>query len=116
MILLHRVTTSATGKAGGNFSQARPVIPHGNCRTRYVQSFVQSDKKRNTMMQDDIGFVVQRARQDRRNGELREPPYMTSEGMVLVDRRSHEDRRTDMMESLLGGVDLHTFISGNNRR
>ncbi len=67
------------------------------------------------MMQDDIGFVVQRARQDRRNGERREPPYLTDEGMVLVDRRSHEDRRTDMMQSLLGGVDLHTYINSDQR-
>ncbi len=63
------------------------------------------------MMQDDIGFVVRRTGEDRRNGDRREPPYLTSEGMVLFDRRSHEDRRTDMMESLLGGVDLHTFVT-----
>ncbi len=70
------------------------------------------------MMQDDIGFVVRRTGEDRRSGRRLEPPYLTSEGMVLFDRRSHEDRRTDMMESLLGGVDLHTYINdkANNKR
>ncbi|MBV8633466.1 MAG: hypothetical protein JO002_03170 [Burkholderiaceae bacterium] len=62
-------------------------------------------------MQDDIGFVVRRTGEDRRSGELREPPYLTSEGMVLFDRRSHEDRRTGIMQSLLGGVDLHTYLN-----
>ena len=63
------------------------------------------------MMQDDIGIVVRRTGEDRRNGELREPPYLTDEGMVLFDRRSHEDRRTGIMQSLLGGVDLHTYLN-----
>ena len=63
------------------------------------------------MMQDDIGFVVQRTGQDRRSGERLLPPYLTSEGLVLFDRRSHEDRRTGMMESLLGGMDLHAFVN-----
>jgi len=63
-------------------------------------------------MQDDNGFIVRRNAEDRRSGERREPPYLTGEGMVLFDRRSHEDRRTEMMASLLGGVDLHTYVSG----
>jgi len=68
------------------------------------------------MTENDIAFVVQRAGKDRRNGELREPPYMTGDGMVLFDRRSHEDRRTGIMQSLLGGVDLHAYVSGTQKR
>ncbi len=63
------------------------------------------------MMQDDIGFVVRRNEEDRRSGAQRELPYLTGEGMVLFDRRSSEDRRTGIMQSLLGGVDLHTYLS-----
>jgi|GEM_PF-2849692 hypothetical protein len=67
------------------------------------------------MMQDDIGFVVRRTGEDRRSGERREPPYLTGEGMVLFDRRDSEDRRTGIMQSLLGGVDLHTYIHARSR-
>lgn len=60
-------------------------------------------------MQNDMAFVVQRAGQDRRNGELLEPPYMTSDGMVLFDRRTHEDRRGPMppRRQVAGGAERH---------
>ncbi|HEY8025776.1 MAG TPA: hypothetical protein VIF60_14500 [Burkholderiaceae bacterium] len=64
------------------------------------------------MNQNDMSFVVSRKTQDRRSGRQLAPPYMTEEGMVLFDRRAGEDRRTGMMQSLLGGLDLHTFIHG----
>jgi hypothetical protein len=35
--------------------------------------------------------------------------------MVLFDRRDSEDRRTGIMQSLLGGVDLHTYIHARSR-
>jgi hypothetical protein len=63
------------------------------------------------MMQDDFGIVVRRTGEDRRREVRLEPPYLTDEGMVLFDRRSHEDRRTGIMQSLLGGVDLHTYLN-----
>lgn len=64
------------------------------------------------MDQDDIGFVVRRTGEDRRSGSRREPPYLTGEGMVLCDRRDSEERRTGIMQSLLGGVDLHAYLHG----
>jgi len=64
------------------------------------------------MNQDDMSFVVSRKADDRRSGRQLAPPYMTEEGMVLFDRRAGEDRRTGIMQSLLGGMDLHTFING----
>jgi hypothetical protein len=45
------------------------------------------------MNQPDMSFIVPRASQDRRSGDRLPPPYLTEEGMVLIDRRSPEDRR-----------------------
>ncbi|HEX7642113.1 MAG TPA: hypothetical protein VF472_07900 [Burkholderiaceae bacterium] len=64
------------------------------------------------MKENGIAFVVQRAGKDRRSGELLEPPYMTGEGMVLCDRRSHEDRCNRVMPALKAGVDLHAYGHG----
>jgi hypothetical protein len=63
------------------------------------------------MNQDDMSFVVRRSNEDRRSGRQLAPPYMTSEGMVLFDRRSSEERRTGIMQSLLGGLDLHAYLN-----
>jgi len=64
------------------------------------------------MNQDDISFVVSRKVEDRRSGRQLAPPFMTEEGMVLFDRRDGEDRRTGIMQSLLGGVDFDAFVRG----
>lgn len=64
------------------------------------------------MNQNDISFVVSRNVEDRRSGRQSVPPYMTEEGMVLFDRRAGEDRRTGIMQSLLGGMDYHAFVHG----
>ena len=64
------------------------------------------------MDQNDISFVVSRKVEDRRSGRLLVPPYMTEEGMVLFDRRDGDDRRTGIMQSLLGGVDFDAFVQG----
>ncbi|HEX8957686.1 MAG TPA: hypothetical protein VF798_15505 [Burkholderiaceae bacterium] len=68
------------------------------------------------MKENGIAFVVQRAGKDRRSGELLEPPYMTDEGMVLFDRRSHEDRRNGIMPPLMGGIDPHAYGHGTQKR
>ena len=67
------------------------------------------------MKEDDIAFVVQRAGKDRRSGELLEPPYMTGEGMVLFDRRSHEDRRNCMPQRRMD-AEPHVYINSAQKR
>ncbi len=39
------------------------------------------------------GFLANRSIGDRRNRNLDAPPYLTGEGMVLIERRSGSDRR-----------------------
>jgi len=41
----------------------------------------------------DVGFVVERSREDRRVAPHAAPPYLTEEGFVLVDRREGGERR-----------------------
>ncbi|MBV8665937.1 MAG: hypothetical protein JO269_05565 [Burkholderiaceae bacterium] len=38
-------------------------------------------------------FMLNRSASDRRNAAFSEPPYMTEEGLVLIDRRDQVDRR-----------------------
>ena len=46
------------------------------------------------MNQDHMHFIVHRDVADRRSSDNRfEPPYLTEEGMVLIDRRAKNDRR-----------------------
>jgi hypothetical protein len=45
------------------------------------------------MNQDDMRFIVSRSTLERRSEKRRAPPYLTEEGMVLVDRRVMQDRR-----------------------
>lgn len=44
-------------------------------------------------MIQDLKIVVPRSRDDRRINDVRPPPYISSEGLVLVDRREIADRR-----------------------
>lgn len=39
-------------------------------------------------------LILHRGDDRRRNEHLGSPPFLTSEGMVLVDRRSHIERRS----------------------
>lgn len=41
----------------------------------------------------ETGFIVQRERRERRVAGFCPPPYLTSEGFVLFDRREGGDRR-----------------------
>jgi hypothetical protein len=38
-------------------------------------------------------FLLDRGLPDRRNAMFSEPPFMTEEGMVLIDRRDNIERR-----------------------
>ena len=53
-------------------------------------------------------FYVQRTGMDRRSSQSGQAPYLTEEGMVLVDRRENGDRRKDQRGSMNAGpVDLY---------
>ena len=46
-------------------------------------------------------LFVARSDDDRREGNRSVPPYVTSEGLVLVDRRNGADRRRDEERSTM---------------
>jgi hypothetical protein len=48
------------------------------------------------MSQDTLesSYIVQRNKVERRATVCSHPPYLTEEGMVLVDRRENHDRRS----------------------
>jgi len=50
-----------------------------------------------TPLQDSNDWMadlfLKRARGRRIRADLDQPPYITEEGLVLIDRRSHQDRR-----------------------
>ena len=47
------------------------------------------------MWKSDSGndFIVNRSNEERRSAIRRMPPYLTAEGLVLIDRRETNDRR-----------------------
>lgn len=41
----------------------------------------------------EVGFVIERSREERRTAPHAAPPYLTEDGFVLYDRREGGDRR-----------------------
>lgn len=56
------------------------------------------------MLSDTLEFVIERKTEDRRKEHQTLPPYMISEGMVLIDRRGAGDRRTASRDSRSTGA------------
>jgi len=54
-------------------------------------------------------FFVCRDPRDRRVPSLDQPPYMTEEGVVLIDRRVQGDRRTIQLQVQHIGIGLTGF-------
>jgi hypothetical protein len=52
--------------------------------------------------------VINRSSQERRKPEKVDPPYLTDEKAIFMDRRSGKDRRTDLRQSAL----THDLFSG----
>lgn len=52
------------------------------------------------MDQDYPKFIAHRNNFDRRSGTESVLPYMTDEGMVLIDRREAPDRRTGSQQAV----------------
>jgi hypothetical protein len=57
-------------------------------------------------------FILKRSASDRRKATHAKPPYMTEEGLVLIDRRDKVDRRD---RGALGSVHSDKFdVSGKS--
>lgn len=50
-----------------------------------------------TQKMQATNFVIDRDREERRASKRNDLPYMTEEGMVLIDRREPGDRRATAM-------------------
>ena len=57
------------------------------------------------MNDGEMNIKVDRDGFDRRNGHHLQPPYLTDEGFVLIDRRASPDRRADARQSIVINMD-----------
>ncbi|HSY28058.1 MAG TPA: hypothetical protein VK832_11175 [Burkholderiaceae bacterium] len=57
------------------------------------------------MYEGEMNIKVARDGFDRRNGHHIQPPYLTDEGFVLIDRRASPDRRVEAHQGIVVNMD-----------